>query len=179
MIDEQNAEMTQFATSELLWGDWMRAQSLSDRYANFSDRTDHGPYGAYDGWPPLTIAAFARQGNLSSAEAFFRATIPVTLVGPYGQAHGVRDSAALPAYKPFDYTLYNELAGGGFADVLITSIFGLQPANASLAAPSQAPPPLLLPHSPRSIVGQLSHVRWQGQLYSAASGPNGVVWVEE
>ncbi|HSY43283.1 MAG TPA: hypothetical protein VK811_05190, partial [Candidatus Acidoferrum sp.] len=48
-------EMTDFVKRELLTRDWMRAMSLKDAAAAISDRPDHGPMGAYDGWPALTV----------------------------------------------------------------------------------------------------------------------------
>ena len=171
----QSQQMLQFASRELLTSHWMRAQSLLDPYANFSDRTDHGPYGAYDGWPALVVGTFARQGRLSDAEAFLRSTAFATTLGPYGQAHGVRPP--LMPYKPFEYTLFNALAGGGFADAIITSIFGLQAGEASLLSPSK--PPILSPNSPRTIKGTLRNVIWQGDQYTVTCGPQGVVWAKQ
>eukprot|EP00048_Salpingoeca_helianthica_P004324 m.75816 g.75816 ORF g.75816 m.75816 type:complete len:782 (-) comp13146_c0_seq1:57-2402(-) len=170
-------EMEAFATTELLSGDWMRAQSLLDLYANFSDRTDHGPWGAYDGWPALLAAACARQGSLPLAEALLQRFAAVARRGPYGQAHGIWADPAQPAYKPFDFTLFNEMAGGAFAEVLLLFVFGLQPDRASLASPQ--PPPLFAPTTPRSLTGTLTHVRWQGRLYTATAGPDGVLWTRE
>lgn len=69
------AEMSRFVHDELLTDTWMRALSLKDRAASASDRTDHGPYGAYCGWPPLTAAAFARFGNHSEAAVRSHTTI--------------------------------------------------------------------------------------------------------
>jgi hypothetical protein len=170
-------DMAAFARRELLHGDWMRAQSLSDLYANYSDRTDHGPWGAYDGWPALVAASFARQGDLASAEQLLVRFAAVAQRGPYGQAHGIRADPSQPAYKPFEFTLYNEIAGGAFAETLLLFVFGLQPTAASLA--TRTPPPLFMPQAPRTLAGTLSHVRWQGRLYTATAGANGVRWIEE
>jgi hypothetical protein len=43
------AEMGAFAARELLELPWMRALSLHDPAAPFSNRSDHGPSGAYIG----------------------------------------------------------------------------------------------------------------------------------
>jgi hypothetical protein len=169
---QQSREMLSFASAELLTPHWMRAQSLLDSFANFSDRSDHGPWGAYDGWPPCVVAAFAREGDIAAAESFLRSTSVVATMGPYGQAHAIHPPQ-LP-YKPFVYTLFNELAGGAFADAIITSIFGLQPAEASLLMPSA--PPLLRSTSARSIAGTLYNAVWQGHLYIATAGASGVTW---
>jgi len=66
--DVLSQEMATFVSTELLTDTWMRALSPKDAAAKASDRTDHGPYGAYDGWPPLTVAAFARLGEAHTQE---------------------------------------------------------------------------------------------------------------
>ena len=55
-------DMVNFAERELITDKWMRAQSIQDIAAKASDRPDHGPLGAYDGWPPGTIDALAALG---------------------------------------------------------------------------------------------------------------------
>lgn len=169
------SEMTSFGLRELVTPQWMRAQSLLDLYANFSDRTDHGPYGAYDGWPSALVAALARQGSVAQAEAFLRQTADVVRLGPYGQAHGVHPPQA--PYKPFEFTLFNALCGGGFADVIITTVLGLQPDQASLT--STSPPALLLPNVARTINATLHSVSWQGSTWTARSGAAGLIWTRE
>eukprot|EP01050_Picozoa_sp_SAG11_P016842 SAG11_NODE_2348_length_3485_cov_1.358535_1_plen_199_part_00 len=171
-------QMVAFVEEELLTDTWMRALSLQDRAAKASDRTDHGPYGAYDGWPALTVAAFARFGNHTEAARFLRSTAFVTTLGPYGQAHGVADSylGSKHTYKPFEFTLTNEHGGTDHVDAVITAIFGLQPALAP--ALSKAPPAVSSPTEPRGVHAVLHGVRWQGQKYSATAGPKGVRWVQ-
>jgi hypothetical protein len=175
--DRRVAEMANFVRSELLTDTWMRALSLSDPAAPASDRTDHGPYGAYDGWVPLTIAALARGGNHTAAAELLRRSSFVTTLGPYGQAHGVADPQHLRSnatYKPFEFTLSNEHGGTAFVDCIITAIMGLQPATQpSLRA---RPPPVANPAAARGVQAQLIGVPWQGKLYDAAAGPGGVVW---
>ena len=51
LTPDMRREMTDFVKRELLTRDWMRAMSLNDAAAAISDRPDHGPMGAYDGWP--------------------------------------------------------------------------------------------------------------------------------
>jgi hypothetical protein len=57
------AEMSAFVARELLVPFWMRAQSLNDSAASASNRSDHGPSGAYVGWPALTVRAMGVQGG--------------------------------------------------------------------------------------------------------------------
>lgn len=178
-------ESTLFFEKELATADWMRALSLSDPAASASDRTDHGPYGSYDGWLPLSVAALARGGKRKEAVAFLKRTAAATRLGPYGQAHGVRPSAesetessAKPfdavAYKPFEFTLYNELTGLDFVDAVVTALFGLQPADAPKLV--RGAPPVAAPGEARGLDAWLLGVRWQGKLYDAKASAEGVRW---
>ena len=60
LTPDMRREMTDFVKRELLTRDWMRAMSLKDAAAAVSDRPDHGPMGAYDGWPALTAGTMWR-----------------------------------------------------------------------------------------------------------------------
>jgi len=172
-------EMARFVSAELLTDTWMRALSLADPAAPASDRTDHGPYGAFDGWVPLTVAALARGGNHSFAADFLRRTSFVTTLGPYGQAHGVADPylRSTHTYKPFEFTLSNEHGGTDFVDAILTAIFGLQPAANLTLEPRT--PPVAASSAARGVEARLVGVPWQGRLYDAAAGPWGVVWQEQ
>ncbi len=79
-------EMTDFVKRELLTSDWMRAMSLQDAAASISDRPDHGPMGAYDGWIPLTTGTMWRLGFPDNAFDFYCRTATVTSEGPFAQA---------------------------------------------------------------------------------------------
>jgi hypothetical protein len=171
------AESHAFAERELLTSTWMRALSLRDPAAPLSDRTDHGPHGSYDGWPPLVVAAMARSGRRVDAARFLRSTAPVTRLGPYGQAHGVDARRGGAAYKPFEFTLFNELTGLDFVDAVVTAIFGLQPADAPELLERSAPP-VAAPSASRGVRARLAGVRWQGRLYDATAGEAGVVWTQ-
>ena len=59
---EIRKEMMDFLYRELMTDHWMRAQSLLDVAAENSDRADHGPYGAFDGWPAGTMDALVQMG---------------------------------------------------------------------------------------------------------------------
>ena len=50
-------QMVEFVQRELLTEKWMRTQSMLDVAAAHSDRPDHGPMGAYDAWPAVTVDA--------------------------------------------------------------------------------------------------------------------------
>ncbi|HEY7047803.1 MAG TPA: LamG domain-containing protein [Jatrophihabitantaceae bacterium] len=81
------AEMTAFATGELVDGGWMRALSLSDADAANSLRPDHGSNGAYDAWPALAAGALARFGDYASALGLLRSLAGVGAEGPFAQSH--------------------------------------------------------------------------------------------
>src|SRR5258707_13343622 len=65
-------EMVAFVQRELLMENWMRAQSQLDVAATISDRPDHGPMGAYDAWPAVTVDALCRLGYWNIAVPFLR-----------------------------------------------------------------------------------------------------------
>jgi hypothetical protein len=80
-------EMVEFLYKELMTDHWMRAQSLLDSAAKNSDRPDHGPLGAFDGWPAGTMDALTQMGYADRALDFYRAIEPVTREGSWSQAH--------------------------------------------------------------------------------------------
>ena len=83
----QKSEMIAFVKRELLMPHWMRAMSLQDASAAHSNRPDHSPMGAYDGWIPLTIGTMWRLGDPRAAYDFYDRTAVVTREGPFAQAH--------------------------------------------------------------------------------------------
>lgn len=81
------SEMMDFAYRELITDNWMRAQSLKDVAAEQSDRADHGPLGAFDGWPAGTMDALTQLGYPDKALDFYHNIEPVTYEGIWSQAH--------------------------------------------------------------------------------------------
>lgn len=81
------AEMQDFLHTELLHDGWMRAMSVLDPNAAASDRPDHGPHGAYDGWLAHSAAASATMGEHATALQILRQAATVTTEGPFSQAH--------------------------------------------------------------------------------------------
>ena len=71
---------------ELLTDKWMRAQSLLDVAAAESDRPDHGPMGAYDAWPAVTVDAMCSLGHWKEAVEFLKRTRAAIYEGVYAQA---------------------------------------------------------------------------------------------
>src|ERR1700752_4387698 len=80
-------EMVGFVKRELLAEKWMRAQSMLDVAAASSDRPDHGPMGAYDAWPAVTVDAMCTLGYWNTAMPFLRKTQAAIYEGVYAQAH--------------------------------------------------------------------------------------------
>lgn len=79
-------EMVAFVQRELLTRSWMRAQSLLDVAVANSDRPDHGPLGAYDAWPAVTVDAMCNLGHWHEGIAFLRNTQAAIYEGVYAQA---------------------------------------------------------------------------------------------
>jgi len=166
------ADMVAFARNELLVPHWMRALSLNDSAAPLSNRSDHGPSGAYIGWPALTSRAFAAAGDYAGAISFLEDTLLVATLGPYGQAVEVRPPG--DPYKPMDVTLYNEAVSGSMAQAAMFVLFGFAPPLQLPGAPPPAGGPLVDAATPRGVNGTLRGVAWQGRLWDVVSGPQGL-----
>ena len=172
-------EMRNFVDRELLMKNWMRAQSLQDPAADKSDRPDHGPMGAYSGWPPETTDGLCHLGDWQDALDFYRRCEAATHEGAFSQG------AEFYGPKKRDYdapvrianagTICREaLCGADFTDVVIRAFFGFHP---SLNLDNQNP--LWKANTPRGFNGQLRHVRWGKDLYIITSGPNGLTIEKE
>ena len=153
----------------------MRALSLNDSAAPLSNRSDHGPSGAYIGWPALTARALAAAGLFAQAAAFLEGTLFVATLGPYGQAVEIRPPGA--PYKPMDVTLYNEAVSGSMSEAVLQTVFGFAPP---LALPGAPPPasPLVDAGAPRGVFGALRGVVWAGETWDVLSGPGGLQLVK-
>ena len=79
-------QMVEFVQRELLTEKWMRTQSMLDVAAAHSDRPDHGPMGAYDAWPAVTVDALCTLGSWENAISFLRSTRVAVYEGVYAQA---------------------------------------------------------------------------------------------
>ena len=168
----QKAEMTAFVKRELFMRDWMRAMSRQDAAAAKSDRPDHGPMGAYDGWIPLTVGAMWRLGDPAAAYEFYRRTAVVTKEGPFAQArefYGPRkNEVAAPVRVAMRGGCMKEcISGAAFADVVINTFFGFGPSldGKTLIAD---------PQTPRPFRGTLTGLRYRGQLHELTASARGV-----
>lgn len=134
LSDDVSAQMVSFVQRELLVAEWMRALSLSDSIAPIA-RPDHGSSGAYPAWPAMTVeglamASSAREGNWSLASDFLRSVSATMLQGAIGQANQLPgtpggENYTAPFKTQLGYTRYTALAGGAFADLIMTQFFGV------------------------------------------------------
>merc|ERR1719221_987533 len=133
--------MVGFFQNELQTPHWLRALSLLDAAAPASDRKDHGPFGAYDGWLGESVAALGRLGHYNQALNVTRNMAQVYDRGPGGQSHqvftiGAHESVDLPAKSEADQQ-YFALSGAVIGNAIITDLFGVLPPRGD-AAPDPA-----------------------------------------
>ncbi len=173
----QKTEMNAFVKRELFARDWMRAMSQKDAAAARSDRPDHGPMGAYDGWIPLTVGVMWRLGDPRSAYDFYTRTASVTAEGPFAQAREFYG----PTRNAFDAPVRVAARGGcmkecvsgaAFNDVVINTFFGFSPD-------ADGKRMLADPNTPRPFTGTLRHVVFNGKQYTLTGGGQGVKAVKE
>jgi hypothetical protein len=165
-------EMTEFVKRELYQRDWMRAMSLQDQAAARSDRPDHGPWGAYDGWVPMSVGAMWRLGFPQDAFDFYCRTAVVTKEGPFQQAREFYgpDRAAYNSPVRVAYRggcCKESIDGAAFTDVVINAFFGFTPLPDSASL-------LCDPQTPRPFQGTLTGLRYRGQLYQLTASARGV-----
>ena len=180
---EHKRQMIEFVRRELLTENWMRALSLSDSSllhpsAN-SDRKDHGPLGAYDGWLGETIESFCVLGDYPAAVALARAMGPGYHDGPGGQSHQVfvQDGKTLRrAAKAAADQQWYELSGAVPANRIITGLFGVHPPLNLTSTEDAVDPTSFLRDAavPRGFTGTLSGVVIYGKSYTIESGTSGL-----
>ena len=170
-------EMSEFVRTELCTRDWMRAMSLKDAAASLSDRPDHGPMGAYDGWIPLTVGALWRLGFPQEAFTFYCRTAEVTREGPFAQArefYGPRrehyDAPVRVAER--QGCMKEGIDGAAFADVVVSTFFGFEPSLDSRQF-------LAEPKTPRPFRGELHHLSFRGERFSIRAGNHGCQSLKE
>lgn len=165
-------EMTDFVKRELFMRDWMRAMSLKDAAAAVSDRPDHGPMGAYDGWPALTVGTMWRLGFPNDAFDFYCRTTNVTKEGPFAQAREFygphREQYDAPVrIAERDGCMKECISGAAFADIVVNTFFGFSPSldGIDLLADRQ---------TPRPFTGKLLHVSTRGKQFTISAGRLGL-----
>jgi hypothetical protein len=133
LSETQKQEMNLFFWDELHSDYWMRALSPNDVDATWNIRPDHSWLGAYSAWPPATAKGLYKTGSSSRVSAWVKNLAKAANQGPIGQAHFVETVFPLEqgaAYKcPNDPPYINDwccIAGGGFTDLVINTIFGAE-----------------------------------------------------
>ena len=177
LTPDMRRKMTDFVKNELLMRDWMRAMSLKDAAAAVSDRPDHGPMGAYDGWPALTAGTMWRLGFPGDAFDFYCRTAEVTKEGPFAQAREfygpLRDQYDAPVRIAEREGCMKEcISGGAFADVVVSTFFGFEPSmdgNIIMADPQ----------IPRPFTGKLLHVSFHSGRFTISAGEKGASVAKE
>jgi hypothetical protein len=162
-------EMVGFVQRELLTDKWMRAQSLLDVAAADSDRPDHGPMGAYDAWPAVTVDAMCSLGQWKEAVEFLKKTRAAIYEGVYAQArefYGPERREPNPRVRIAQRGgCMRECTGGGaFAETIINMLFGFMPRLGGNLR-------LCDTNAPRGFLGELCNVRYGSSMYEiGASG---------
>ena len=163
--EEIRAEMMDFLYEELLTDTWMRAQSLEDEAADHSDRPDHGPLGAFDGWPAGTMDALTQMGYPGKALDFYRAIEPVTYEGCWAQAHELwgenkfnKNARVRIAQRGWG----NRESSGGISisQVMLKNFFGFYPDVKGNVPVNTAP---------SEFTGKLYHVLFGGEYYTLSA----------
>jgi hypothetical protein len=158
-------EMIAFLYDELITDRWMRAQSLKDVAAERSDRADHGPLGAFDGWPAGTMDALTRMGYPQKALDFYHSIEPITYEGCWAQAHELwgkdklkKSSRVRIAQRGW----HNRESSGGISisQVMLKDFFGFYPAIGREAVSSPGD---------FNFSGTMHHVLYGGEYYRITS----------
>lgn len=159
---EMQKEMIAFVEEELMTDTWMRALSLKDSAATYSDRPDHGPLGAFDGWPAGTIDAFAKMGYADKALAFYKRVLPVTYEGCWSQSHELWgddkfNRNARVRIPERGWHNRESVAGIDFSQVVLKNFMGFDPEiNGEPLQPVQK----------IDFSGTLYHVLYGGKYYT-------------
>ncbi|RCH54666.1 hypothetical protein DJ568_12670 [Mucilaginibacter hurinus] len=155
-------EMVSFIEEELLTDTWMRALSLKDGAAKYSDRPDHGPLGAFDAWPSGTIDAFAQMGYTNKAFKFYKSVAPVTYEGCWSQSHELWgdnkfNRKARVRIPERGWHNRESVAGIEFSQVLLKAFIGFRPEIQGGA---------LQPTQTFDFTGKVHHVLYGGKYYT-------------
>jgi hypothetical protein len=155
-------EMIAFLYRELITDHWMRAQSLKDIAAEESDRADHGPLGAFDGWPAGTMDALTRMGYPQRALDFYHAIEPVTYEGCWAQAHELwgeekREKSARVRIAQRGWHNRESSSGIAMSQVMLKDFFGFYPDVEGRAFRDPGT---------FDFSGRLHHLRYNGSYYT-------------
>lgn len=160
---DTNRAMVKFVNDELLTHNWMRAQSLQDVAAKNSDRPDHGPLGAFDGWPPATMDALTQLGYKQQAFAFYDRVAPVTNEGCWAQAHELWDTNKYNKkgnvrIASRGWTSREAVDGIAFSQIMLKDFMGFYPDAFGKA--------INVPRQKIPFTGTLYNVKYDGKNYN-------------
>ncbi|MEZ4946436.1 MAG: hypothetical protein R2804_12950 [Cyclobacteriaceae bacterium] len=168
-------EMMDFVYRELITDHWMRAQSIQDVAAKNSDRPDHGPLGAFDGWPAGTMDALVQLGYPEKALDFYHAIEPVTHEGIWAQAHEIwgdnkweKNGKVRIAKRGWHNR--ESSAGIGMSQVMVKNFFGFYPSVDGNP---------IKPNGDWNFNGKLHHVKYNGKYYTLEATNGKTVMIEE
>ncbi|MEP2667748.1 MAG: hypothetical protein ABJH04_02065 [Cyclobacteriaceae bacterium] len=168
-------EMMDFVYRELITDHWMRAQSIQDVAAKNSDRPDHGPLGAFDGWPAGTMDALVQLGYPEKALDFYHAIEPVTHEGIWAQAHEIwgenkweKNGKVRIAKRGWHNR--ESSAGIGMSQVMLKNFFGFYPSVDGNP---------IKPNGDWNFKGKLYHVKYNGKYYTLDASDGKTVMIEE
>jgi hypothetical protein len=159
----------------LITDHWMRAQSLSDVAAKDSDRPDHGPLGAFDGWPAGTMDALVQLGYPEKAMDFYHAIEPVTDEGIWAQAHelwGDNKNNKNAKVRIAKRGWHNRESSSGIAmsQVMLKNFFGFYPTvNGNPIREGKD----------WKFKGRLYHVKYKDKYYTLDAANGKTVMTEE
>ena len=164
--------MNAFVKRELFMRDWMRAMSQQDAAAAHSDRPDHGPKGAYDGWIPLTVGTMWRLGDPSGAYDFYRRTAVVTKEGPFAQAREFYGPNKKDYDAPVRVARARRLHEGMHQRRRVRRC--RHQHFLRFQSVSRMAPLLSDPQTPRPFQGTLTGLRYRGQLHQLTASEHGI-----
>lgn len=158
-------EMMGFLYRELITDHWMRAQSLRDIAAEDSDRPDHGPLGAFDGWPAGTMDALTQLGYPNKALDFYHNIAPVTKEGIWAQAHelwGANKEQKYARVRIAQRGWHNRESSAGIAmsQVMLKNFFGFYPGIDGQPINNKDKP---------DFDGTLYNIKYGGRYYTITS----------
>jgi len=168
-------EMMDFFYRELITDHWMRAQSLQDIAAAYSDRPDHGPLGAFDGWPAGSMDAIVQMGYPQKALDFYHAIEPVSYEGTWAQAHELwgenkENKKAQVRIAERGWCARDASGGISISQVMLKCFFGFYP---------EVEDNPIRQSGNFNFEGKLHHVYYKGEYYSISNDNGDIKMVKE
>ena len=166
--------MMDFVYRELITDNWMRAQSLQDVAAKDSFRADHGPLGAFDGWPAGTMDALTQLGFPEKAMDFYHSIAPVTDEGIWAQAHELwgenkKENNAKVRIAKRGWNNRDSSAGIAMSQVMLKNFFGFDPNMEGT----------VIQQNDWNFNGTLHHVKYKGEYYQLKATNGNVEMIKE